>query len=244
MSNRSPARLSRPVESEANPCGTSPVATSWRRPQRSLPVCSTHPPAAAQEPGERPPKSEGVDILNPRGCVPVGLIIDDSTCQVNLAHFCIPQFAEVFPDRYAQSWKTLPREIPDAFVRKFGERCHEQGVRGKYSVIPYLACVGWLDRDLPGWSKRELRASLDLVRTLMAPDWDFHPGERGGDTRAAMGGRSETRMETFDDGDPDVATDRRAPKGHQNRFQRAARRGIHPFDGKHYMVHPASDLQG
>ncbi len=132
-------------------------------------------PAPAQEPGERPPKPEGVDVLNPRGRVPVGLIIDDSTCLVNLAHFCIPQFAEVFPDRYTQPWKTLPREIPDAFVRKFGEWCREHGMKGKYSVIPYPACVGWLDRDLPGWSKRELRASLDLVRTLMAPSFDLHP---------------------------------------------------------------------
>lgn len=111
----------------------------------------------AQEPGDRPPKPEGVEVLNPHGRVPVGLIIDDSTCLVNLAHFCIPQFAEVFPDRYTQPWKTLPREIPDAFVRKFGEWCHEHGVKGKYSVIPYPACVGWLDRDLPGWSKAELR---------------------------------------------------------------------------------------
>lgn len=133
------------------------------------------PPASAQEPGDRPPRPKGVDVLNPRGRVPVGLIIDDSTCLVNLAHFCIPQFAEVFPDRYTQPWKSLPREIPDAFVREFGEWCHENGVKGKYSVIPYPACVGWLDRDLPGWSKRELRASLDLVRTLLAPDWDFHP---------------------------------------------------------------------
>jgi hypothetical protein len=131
--------------------------------------------ALGQELGDRPPRSTGVDVLNPRMRVPVGLIIDDSTCLVNLAHFCIPQFAEVFPDRYTQPWKTLPREIPDAFVRKFGEWCHEHGVKGKYSVIPYPACVGWLDRDLPGWSKRELRESLALVRTLMAPDWDFHP---------------------------------------------------------------------
>jgi len=132
-------------------------------------------PARAQEPGERPAQAEGVTVLNPRARVPVSLIIDDSTCLVNLAHFCIPQFHEVFPENYQQPWKTLPREIPDAFVRKFGEWCHEHGVKGKYSVIPYPACVGWLDRDLPGWSKKELDASLELVRTLMAPDWDFHP---------------------------------------------------------------------
>jgi hypothetical protein len=133
------------------------------------------PGVRAQEPGERPKRPEGVKVLNPRSRIPVSLIIDDSTCLVNLAHFCIPQFAEVFPDQYKQPWKTLPREIPDTFVRTFGEWCHERGVRGKYSIVPSPACVGWVDRDLPGWSKRELRDSLELVRTLMMPNWDIHP---------------------------------------------------------------------
>jgi hypothetical protein len=128
-----------------------------------------------QEKGERPPQHESIEVLNPRTRVPVSLIIDDSTILVNLAHFCIPQFHEVFPDRYLQPWKTLPREIPDAFVRKFADWCRDHGVKGKYSVIPYPACVGWLDRDLPGWSKQELDESLELVRTELAPDWDFHP---------------------------------------------------------------------
>ena len=130
----------------------------------------------AQEPGTRPPKPPaGVAVINPRGRVPVSLIIDDSTCLVNLAHFGIPQFHEVFPDQYHQPWRTLPREIPDAFVRRFGEWCAERGIKGKYSLIPYPACVGWLDRDLPGWSTQELRASLELVRNLITPNWDIHP---------------------------------------------------------------------
>ena len=103
------------------------------------------------------------------------LIIDDSTCLVNLAHFAIPQFHEVFPDQYHQPWKTLPREIPDHFVRRFGEWCGARGIKGKFSIVPYPACVGWLDRDLPGWSRQELSASLDLVRSLMMPNWDIHP---------------------------------------------------------------------
>ncbi|MGE3820318.1 MAG: hypothetical protein AB7I30_12940, partial [Isosphaeraceae bacterium] len=131
--------------------------------------------ARSQEPGQRPNRPSGVEVLNPRGKVPVSFIIDDSTCLVNLAHFAIPQFAEVFPDNYKQDWKTLPREIPDAFVRKFGEWCHDRGIKGKYSVVPYPACVGWLDRELPGWSLPELKASLDLVRDVMVPDWDIHP---------------------------------------------------------------------
>jgi len=132
-------------------------------------------PVLAQIPGERPEPVNSVKVINPRARVPLSFIIDDSTCLVNLAHFAIPQFAEVFPDQYKQPWKSLPREIPDAFVRKFADWCRDAGVKGKYSVVPYPACVGWLDRDLPGWSKRELLDSLHLVRSELPSHWDFHP---------------------------------------------------------------------
>ncbi len=133
-------------------------------------------PAAAQEKGERPdPPPEGVRVLNPRTHVPLSFIIDDSTCLVNMAHFGIPQFAEVFPDRYKQDWRKLPREIPDSFVRKFMEYCREHGVKGKYSIVPYPACVGWVDRGMPGWTLKELDESLKLVRDFVTPNWDIHP---------------------------------------------------------------------
>ncbi len=137
-----------------------------------------HLPASsllAQERVAPPRRADGVTILNPLDRVPVSLIIDDSTCLVNLAHFAIPQFAQVFPDQYKQPWKDLPREIPDRFVRRFGEWCAERGIKGKYSIVPYPACVGWIDRELPGWSRAEQEASLDLVRKLMLPNWDIHP---------------------------------------------------------------------
>lgn len=122
-------------------------------------------------------QSPDVEVLNPRGKVPLSFIIDDSTCLVNMGHYCMPQFAEAWPERenYRKPWKSWPREIPDSFVQEFGEWCAEHGVKGKYSVVPFPACVGWLDRELPGWSRRELQASLKLVRELMLPDWDIHP---------------------------------------------------------------------
>ena len=132
----------------------------------------------AQIPGERPARAEGVTVLNPRGRVPVGIIIDDSTCLVNLNRFAMPQFNEAFGGKnksYHKNWREWPAEIPDAFVRRFGEWAAANGVKGKFSVVPYPACVGRLDRTLPGWTQGELKASLDLVRTLMAPNWDIHP---------------------------------------------------------------------
>jgi hypothetical protein len=134
--------------------------------------------AAAQTPGERPLQAADVVVLNPATRVPVSFIIDDSTCLVNLNRFAMPQFDEAFGGKnkaFARDWRSWPVEIPDSFVRAFGTWCAEHGVKGKYSIVPYPACVGRLDRGLPGWTQRELADSIELVRTLMVPNWDIHP---------------------------------------------------------------------
>ena len=132
---------------------------------------------AQAPPGPRATQDPSVEVIHPRGRVPLSFFIDDSTCLVNMGHFCMPQFAEAFPksNEYKKPWKSWPREIPDAFVREFGTWCAEHGVKGKFSIVPFPCCVGWLDRELPGWSRRELIDSLKLVREVMVPNWDIHP---------------------------------------------------------------------
>lgn len=132
---------------------------------------------AMQIAGERPQPQDDLHVINPCARVPVSFIIDDSTCLVNLAHFAMPQFSETWPERkdYQKPWWTWPREIPDSFVREFGEWCAERSIKGKYSIVPQPACVGWVDRELPGWSWKQLDASLSLVRDLLLPNWDIHP---------------------------------------------------------------------
>jgi hypothetical protein len=127
--------------------------------------------------GQRPAQDRSVEVLHPRGRVPLSFIIDDSTCLVNMGRFCMPQFKAAWPQNpaYRKPWKDWPADIPDAFLREFGEFCAAQGVRGKFSLVPYPACVGWLDRELPGWTRAELRDSLKLVRDLMVPNWDITP---------------------------------------------------------------------
>jgi hypothetical protein len=134
--------------------------------------------AAAQNRGDRPAAPPGVRVLNPRNRIPVGLIIDDSTCLVNLNRFAMPQFDAAWNgsrEVYQRDWRSWPVEIPDAFVRKFGEWCAEHGVKGKYSIVPYPSCVGRLDRELPGWTRSEVAESIALVRDLLMPNWDIHP---------------------------------------------------------------------
>lgn len=118
--------------------------------------------------------STEVTVLNPKNRVPVSFIIDDSTALVNLAYYGIPQFKEVFPEQYLQDWRKLPREIPDSFVLEFLEWCDSHGVKGKYSMVPYPACTGWLHRFIPGWTRKELEESLRIVRDLAQPNWDIH----------------------------------------------------------------------
>ncbi len=122
-------------------------------------------------------RESSVEVMLPRNRVPLSFIIDDSTCLVNMGHFCTPQFQKAWPERqeYQKPWQSWPREIPDQFVREFGEWCAANDVRGKYSIVPNPACVGWMDRELPGWSHRQLQQSLGLVRELMVPNWDIHP---------------------------------------------------------------------
>lgn len=113
----------------------------------------------------------------PRMRVPLSFIIDDSTSLVNMGRFCMPQFATAYPDReeYDRPWQSWPAEIPDDFLRRFANWCSEHEVRGKFSMVPYPACVGWLDREIPGWSRKQLSDSLKLVRESIVPNWDIHP---------------------------------------------------------------------
>src|SRR5262245_46719664 len=144
--------------------------------RRTFLQASAAPLLMAQEAGQRPPqRPAGVTVLNPRERVHLAWIIDDSTCLVNLNRFAIPQFAATFPDRDKQDWRSMPYEIPDSFVQKFAAWAQREGVKGKWSVVPYPACFGRLDGEVPGWTPKEVADSIAMVNQQITPNWDIHP---------------------------------------------------------------------
>lgn len=135
------------------------------------------PGAAEVPPGKRASQDKSVEVLHPRGRVPLGFIIDDSTCLVNMGKFCMPQFATAWPQSssYRKPWKDWPSEIPDAFMREFGEFCADQGVKGKFSSshIPH-ASVG-STASFPGGPGKNCRRASSSSAKSIAPIGTSHP---------------------------------------------------------------------
>ena len=78
---------------------------------------------------------------------PLSLIIDDSTVLLNVNYFWMRDRNPV--DGENRRWEDVPVVHPEAFTREFAEWCGEQGVRGKFSVIPCPAALGRIDQPLP-----------------------------------------------------------------------------------------------
>ena len=109
-----------------------------------------------------------VKIENPLCRVPVSMILDDSCPVVNLSHFWIKL-------REKRSTADMPVEIPVSFLRKFGEWCAEQGVKGKFSLVPMPGGLGTIDLGLPGFSKAHLDEWIDAAKEVIWPNFDFTP---------------------------------------------------------------------
>ncbi|MFW5980541.1 MAG: hypothetical protein ACOCRB_00830 [Halanaerobiaceae bacterium] len=113
--------------------------------------------------------------------VPLSIIIDDSAPLVNLNYFWLRDRHEYNPQKSQfdssknKSWEELPVVIPEKFTREFGEWCRENGVKGKFSVIPCPAALGRIDRGLPPFSKKQINNWLNMCREVITPNFDITP---------------------------------------------------------------------
>jgi len=127
-----------------------------------------------------------VKVVNPLLRTPLSLIIDDSCPVINKAYYWIHQMHEWRlrhrPDSKPSGWEIhydklsrMPNTIPAAFAAQWGEWCGEQGIRGKFSLVPFPAGVGRIDQGFPGLPERELAEWLRVAKEIIWPNFDFTP---------------------------------------------------------------------
>ncbi|MBT5876031.1 MAG: hypothetical protein HOH43_21570, partial [Candidatus Latescibacteria bacterium] len=75
--------------------------------------------------------------------IPLSLIVDDSTVLVNANYFWMRDRNLV--DGLGRRWEDVPVVHPESFTREWAEWCLENGVRGKFSIIPCPAALGRID---------------------------------------------------------------------------------------------------
>jgi len=105
--------------------------------------------------------------------VPLSIIFDDSTVLVNLNYFWMRDRNPV--DGQNRRWEDVPVVHPESFTREFAEWCLENGVMGKFSVVPCPAAIGRIDEGLPLFSKAQQESWLKMCRELITPAFDITP---------------------------------------------------------------------
>jgi hypothetical protein len=123
-------------------------------------------------------------VRNPLLRTPLALLIDDSCPVVNLGWHWIKARHDwrkrLHPGTEPSGWErlhdklgTMESTVPADFAREWGEWCGEQGIRGKFSMVPFPAGVGRIDQNFPGHPERELREWLRVTRDIIQPNFDI-----------------------------------------------------------------------
>ena len=127
-----------------------------------------------------------VGLCNPLLRTPLSLIIDDSCPVINKAYYWIKQRHEWrlkhSPSSPPYGWEMhydklpqMPNTVPASFAARWGEWCAEQGIRGKFSMVPFPAGMGRIDRGFPGFPDRELSDWLRVTKKIIQPNFDITP---------------------------------------------------------------------
>jgi hypothetical protein len=69
----------------------------------------------------------------------------------------------------------MPPTIPSDFAWEWAEWCWENGVKGKFSLIPYPAGRGRVDEGFPDFPIHEYQSWLRIYREIIWPNFDLTP---------------------------------------------------------------------
>ena len=105
--------------------------------------------------------------------VPLSIILDDSTLLVNLNYFFMRDRSYV--DGEVRRWQDVPVVHPESFTREFADWSLDNGIRGKFSVVPCPAALGRIDQGLPLFNRGQQDSWLRMCRECIVPSFDITP---------------------------------------------------------------------
>ena len=128
-----------------------------------------------------------LSVCNPLLRTPLSLIIDDSCPVINKAYYWIkqrhdwrlrhrPNSAPSGWEKHYDKLSRMPNSIPASFAEQWGQWCGEQGIKGRFSMIPFPAGVGRIDQGFPGFPSSELAEWLRVTKNIIWKCFDLTPG--------------------------------------------------------------------
>jgi len=99
---------------------------------------------------------------------PFSFIVDDSTPCINPLYYYRLQVGPSTPEYYSET-----KAIPNDLLVEFTQIVTENGVKGKFTVIPYPAGLGSIETWLEGYSVAEMREWLGIVRERLLDNFDI-----------------------------------------------------------------------
>lgn len=99
---------------------------------------------------------------------PFSFIVDDSTPCINPLYYYRLQVGPSTPEYYSET-----KAIPNDLLVEFTQIVTENGVKGKFTVIPYPAGLGSIETWLEGYSVGEMREWLGIVREKLLDHFDI-----------------------------------------------------------------------
>ncbi|MEM7134867.1 MAG: hypothetical protein AAF702_51895 [Chloroflexota bacterium] len=123
-------------------------------------------------------------ILNPLLRTPISLLVDDSCPVINLTYYWIRQrhawkarFEPDMPlkpgDGDPERLHLVPQTIPADFARQWGEWCAHEGVKGKFSMVPFPAGIARIDQGFPNFSQAEFNGWMRVTHEIIHPNFDI-----------------------------------------------------------------------
>jgi hypothetical protein len=108
-----------------------------------------------------------IKIEKPRLGIPISLIIDDAVPCINALYY--------FNTQVRHEKEHHHQYIPLSFMEQFVEVCSRQGIRGKFTVLPYPAGLGSLVERWEVGDWEEKQRWLEIARTAIEPQFDITP---------------------------------------------------------------------